>query len=472
MRTIPALVAALALPSVQPVLIAAGTSAVSVVVAQAPAQAQSANAVGRVAKAITVRIEGATQGSGVLVERVGNRYTVLTAWHVVAGHVEGEELDIYTPDGKRHQLNEGSIQRLGEVDLAVLTFLSSIPYELATVGDVKSVSMGGPIYVAGFPLPSGAVPMRLLRFLKGEVIANATVFIPNGYQLLYSNSTLPGMSGGAVLNAQGQLVGIHGQGETDVEMSEQQGVAVKTGTNQAVPIVYYKQHSSGAPVIAVSKQAATVDDYLAQAKALLGKRGSEQEVIRLVNRVLSTGENARAYMYRGWAKKDLKDSIGAIEDLDKSIKVNPRYAKAFYNRGVVKHDMGDSFGSMSDFSKAIAIDPKFSMAYYNRSILKYSFGDKIGSVEDLNKAIENSGKHVDAYYNRGIIKYELGNVESAISDFSQAVAIDPEYAAAWRSLGVAKYYKGDLVGGCNDTRMAASLGFEPARANLSKFTCQ
>ena len=236
MKHLSALVAALLLYAAQPLLTCASLSTTLILLAQAPARAQSSEEVAKVAQAITVRIEGSTQGSGVLVKRDGNRYTVLTAWHVVSGQRYGEELDIYTPDGQRHIHEQGSIKRLGEVDMAVLTFSSSNPYEVAPIGDVKSVSMGSSIFVGGFPLPSSAVPTRLMRFMKGDVIANAIVSIPNGYQLLYSNPTLPGMSGGAVLNAQGQLVGIHGQGETDSKMSEQQGIAVKTGTNQAVPI--------------------------------------------------------------------------------------------------------------------------------------------------------------------------------------------------------------------------------------------
>jgi hypothetical protein len=239
MRRLPALLAALLLPTTEPLLLGVAVSTGTLLVSQASAQAQNAEAVARVAQSITVRIEGATQGSGVLVKREGNRYTVLTAWHVVSGQRPGEELDIYTPDGQRHQLEQGSIKRLGDVDMAVLEFSSASLYILARVGDVKSVAAGSPIYVAGFPLPSPAVPARLMRFLKGDVIANASMPIPNGYQLLYSNPTLPGMSGGAALNVQGQLVGIHGQGETDIKMSEQQGLAVKTGTNQAVPIGYF-----------------------------------------------------------------------------------------------------------------------------------------------------------------------------------------------------------------------------------------
>lgn len=259
MSRLPALAAALLLPAAQPVLLSAAVSSAALLLAEAPAQAQSAEAVGRVAKAITVRIEGATQGSGVLVKRDGNRYTVLTAWHVVSSQGPGEELDVYTPDGKRHSVEQGSVQRLGAVDMAVLTFSSSTAYAVARVGNVKSVSSGSSIYVSGFPLPTSAVPSRLFRFLDGRVIANSTVAVPNGYQLLYSNQTLPGMSGGAVLNAEGQLVGIHGRSETDVKMSEQIGVAVKTGTNQAVLISYYKNHFSYSQLPLSNKQSVGQD---------------------------------------------------------------------------------------------------------------------------------------------------------------------------------------------------------------------
>ena len=68
----------------------------------------------RVARTISVRVEGAgSQGSGVLVKKEGNRYTVLTAWHVVEGNRPGEELAIFTPDGREHQLEQGSIERQG-----------------------------------------------------------------------------------------------------------------------------------------------------------------------------------------------------------------------------------------------------------------------------------------------------------------------------------------------------------------------
>lgn len=85
-----ALIAALLLPATKPSLVGTAVSTGALLVIQAPAQSQSSDVVAKAAQAITVRIEVATQGSGVLVKREGNRYTVLTAWHVVSGQKPGE----------------------------------------------------------------------------------------------------------------------------------------------------------------------------------------------------------------------------------------------------------------------------------------------------------------------------------------------------------------------------------------------
>lgn len=271
-RRTTALAAALSLlPLGQPLLVGTVgiTTATTAVVLQAAAVvAQDSSAVARVAKAITVRIEGATQGSAVLVKKERNRYTVLTAWHVVSGNRPGEELAIFTPDGKEHQLEQGSIQRLGEVDMAVLTFSSGGAYEVASLGDIKKVKSDDPIYVAGFPLSNS----QTLKYEPGEVVGNAEFGIDQGYQLLYSNETVPGMSGGVLLNADGELIGLHGRGERNEQASSGKEFVMKTGVNHGVPITFYNLFISGAPVVATSEVPTTADDYLAMAKASLRKR--------------------------------------------------------------------------------------------------------------------------------------------------------------------------------------------------------
>ena len=367
-RTTPLAAALSLLPFGQPLLLGTlgiTTATTAVVLHQGAAIAQDASAVARIAKAITVRIEGSTQGSGVIVKREGNRYTVLTAWHVVSGNQPGEEVGIYTPDGKQHQLEQGSIQRLGQVDMAVLTFSSPGSYEVASVGDVKSVSSGNPIFVSGFPLPTSAVPASIWRFLDGKVVANATVAIPDGYQLLYSNQTLPGMSGGSVLNSQGQLVGIHGRSERDDQVSMSSGKAVSTGTNQAVPISYYRQFNTGQTVVAANTQATSADDYLAQANQLQEQKGRERELMRFANQALSIQPSALGYFYRAFAKYELKDYQGAIADYNKEIAINPQYALSYTNRGNSKYGLGDQQGACADFKKAGSLGSQGTAQWLN-----------------------------------------------------------------------------------------------------------
>ncbi len=445
MRRLPALIAALLLPAAQPLLLGTAVSTATLLVSQEQAHSQSAEAVAKIAQAITVRIEGATQGSGVLVKREGNRYTVLTAWHVVSGQRPGEELDIYTPDGQRHQLEQGSIKHLGDVDMAVLSFSNPNSYEVARSGDVKSVSMGSPIFVGGFPLPSSAVPTRLLRFLKGDVIANATVAIPNGYQLLYSNQTLPGMSGGAVMNAQGQLVGIHGQGETDSKMSEQQGVAVKTGTNQAVPIAYYSQYSAGAAVVASSAQAETADDFLVQAVALQGSKGKEREIIKLVGLSLAARPSAEAYFISANAKTDLGENASAIADYSKAIELNPKYIAAWRGRGLAR--LGVDAGWQSDFDKskslAESIQPITAKEFLERANTLFYNRKKDLALSDLNQALSLSPQFVDALLFRSTVKLALYDKSGALADAQIALALQPSSPRALEAVGLALLQSGN-----------------------------
>ncbi len=52
-----------------------------------------------------------------------------------------------------------------------------------------------------------------------------------------------------------------------------------------------------------------------------------------------TGEE---HFYSGVEKANSGDYQGAIEDYNKAIELNPKYAEAFYNRGFAKGELGYS----------------------------------------------------------------------------------------------------------------------------------
>jgi tetratricopeptide (TPR) repeat protein len=392
--------------------------------------ALSSGEVAKMAKQITVLIDSKSPGSGVIVKRSGNTYTVLTAGHVVAGKNKAE---IVTPDGKRYQLNYSTVKPLPGVDLATFQFTSSNNYPVAKIGNSDQSSEGTIAYVAGFPKAKAAsISSSIYNFTDGKITANASRPLKDGYALVYSNITLPGMSGGPVFNEQGELIGVHGKGdvsEAEIATSKinPEVAYIKSGFNLGIPINTFLRLSAKSGVdVGVTPPpekvvtAPKADDFFIQGVDKQNK-GDNQGAIIAYNEAIRLNPNlAEAYNNRGNVRKDLGDKQGAIDDYTLAIKFNPNLAKAYYNRGIVRNDLGDKPGAIDDFNLAIKFNPNYAQAYNNRGVVRDELGDKPGAIDDFNLAIKFNPNDAYAYYNRGIVRNELGDKQGAIDDFQQA----------------------------------------------------
>ncbi|MDF5730913.1 MAG: serine protease, partial [Rhizonema sp. PD38] len=186
--------------------------------------------IANIAKQVTVLIQSQKPryGSGVIIKRVGNTYTILTTAHVID---VPDKYEIVTADNQHYQLNYSSVKRLPGVDLAVAEFTSNRIYTVAKIGNSDTAKEGTKIYVSGYPEPSYAINQSIYTVTVGDLTANASKPLRDGYALVYTNETKPGMSGGAVLNNNGELVGIHGRRDVDTETI--------TGFNLGIPINTY-----------------------------------------------------------------------------------------------------------------------------------------------------------------------------------------------------------------------------------------
>ncbi|QYX34109.1 serine protease [Sphaerospermopsis torques-reginae ITEP-024] len=178
----------------------------------------------KIANQVTIRIlTKSGSGSGVIIKHEGQTYTVLTNHHVVVDSPE-HGYEILTADGIIYPAQQLNGVNDNSFDLALVTFTSPEEYLVVGLPKSKVISEGQKVYVSGFPawhfVFNGNDIIKLeetrtwgvsaFQLKTGMIKMQLTKTLPGGYQLGFTNDFFPGMSGGPVLNQQGELIGISG----------------------------------------------------------------------------------------------------------------------------------------------------------------------------------------------------------------------------------------------------------------------
>jgi S1-C subfamily serine protease len=164
----------------------------------------------RHAREITVKVMSDDNwGSGILIRKQAQTYTVLTNEHVLW---IGDRFSIQTPDGKIYGAQRESSAQFGKNDLGLLRFTSpsTASYPVASLGCSLKLTAGTPVFAAGFPLPLTEYSTKGFKFTTGAISLITPKALEGGYQVGYSNNIEKGMSGGPVLNAKGEVIAVNG----------------------------------------------------------------------------------------------------------------------------------------------------------------------------------------------------------------------------------------------------------------------
>ena len=150
------------------------------------------------------------------------------------------------------------------------------------------------------------------------------------------------------------------------------------------------------------------------------------------------------------------DNKGALADINRAIRSDPRMAIAYFARGDIKRSGGDAKGAVDDFTMGIKLDPKFTPAYIGRGDARRNIGDTDGAITDFNKAIKLDAKNVSAYIGLGMARTQKG-IGGAINDFNKAIKLDQKASEAYFGRGWARAGKGDTKGAISDFTRAIKL---------------
>ncbi|MBW4497639.1 MAG: serine protease [Oscillatoria princeps RMCB-10] len=443
-----------------------------------------AGEVNKKAAEITVRIDGPNldDGSGVIVAKRGNTYYVLTADHVVKNK---GKYQVVTPDGARVPVNYGTVKRFEGVDLAVLQFQSNETYSVATLGkyDIAIYERPG-VFVSGWPGAKGAnSPSRLftagLIFSKeaGDFFAKDSSSLTSGYELVYTNISQPGMSGGPILDTRGRVIGIHAAAEGDkfynVQLGYSLGVPVRTFISLAEKLGIKPEwlivETSAPPPLNEEERDSIHSALFSLEKPASGAR--ETDWVNYGNqlwRVFRDDEAVKAFdeaikinpnLYQAWYARGLaldekyQEALGSFE---RATQLKPDLYEAWRERGNALYFLKRYPEALASYDKAIAINDKDSLLYMLRGELLYKLKRYPEARDVYSRAIQLK-PHPFAYKSRGFLRSALGDEKGAIADYTKAIELKPDLAETYINRGVSRSALGDKQGAITDYNKAIEL---------------
>jgi hypothetical protein len=182
----------------------------------------------KVARSLTVQIHNSKggSGSGAIVSRHDNIYTVLTTAHVVYDADTAVKYRIHTYKNKTFPVTRvlGLHSPKSKLNLAIVQFYSADAYPVATLGNSDGSQSETDIYVSGY-LPTLDTEPQEFKFTTGSLIDR-----PNEKLLYYHSPTWSGMDGAPIFNASTRVVGIHLATGFDVERRTGFNIAVSADT--------------------------------------------------------------------------------------------------------------------------------------------------------------------------------------------------------------------------------------------------
>ncbi len=387
--------------------------------------------VNEIAEKITVRIDSpGGNGSGVIFARDGDEYYVVTAKHVVA---QDQIYQVITEDDKVHEVEPEYIERFEDSDLAIISFTSNKDYQVGAFSNYDiGLNQESWVFAYGWG-KIGEEPEPV--FTVGMVIGKETgIFLvkdeqslteTNGYELIYTNLSEKGMSGGAVLDTSGRVIGIHTSAEGErYRLSNN----LQLGFSLGIPIATFLE----SPQLKALEQDLSLQVQTIKEKADLvpfSRPDLTREDLDSVGFLLSAPpkENASETDLVNYGNQLWRSSFyeKAIEAFDRAIDKNTDFHQAYYGKGLALYDLGKQEEASQAFQQAIALEPNFYPGWYRQSLTLLNLKQYARALEVIDKAIALKPENNALYALQGDALQNLNRYSEAVTAYNKAIALLP-----------------------------------------------
>jgi tetratricopeptide (TPR) repeat protein len=463
------------------------------------------------AKQFTVRIDYPDgNGSGVIVAKNGETYYVLTAKHVVE---QDQEYKLVTPDEKEYTVDAGNIKTLEGADLAVLQFQSEATYQLATLAEYKretqeiwendqmalskatsleeyekqvqehekqmqediekskELQFNFPwLFVFGWQRLNNIPQLRLTAGRDSTERSpdnyggNRASFAShnfdslassNSYQLSYTNFSQGGMSGGAVLDTLGRVVGIHAATEGERAGLEE----IQLGYGLGIPI---KTFLSSTAQVGIKPEWLKVEKVRPQRIT----KADEQSITKNLLEIEPPDNNATEadwlnYGNDLWRIKRYQEATVAF---DEAIKRKPDFYQAYFGKGLAiktqtlerslqeispvspSEELPSETSSMQEFDVQEYEEQTKELPSIQEPDFEEQMQERRERMEEESEELVEEGiqkmNETMQEFNQELISYNQTFNQrwaKALPFLKKATEINPDFYPAWREIGMIKY---------------------------------
>jgi import receptor subunit TOM70 len=174
------------------------------------------------------------------------------------------------------------------------------------------------------------------------------------------------------------------------------------------------------------------------------------------------------YLRKGLQAIRARNSAGyneAAEAFDKAIEVGDldQYGAEAYNmRGTFRYLRGDNDAALEDLDKSVELDPTLVQSYVKRAsmhleqsksagaggidltMLRMS-GAREAAAKDFELAAEHNPNDPDIYYHRAQLHFILSEFSAAATDYQKSIDLDKDFIFSHIQLGVTQYKMGSIA---------------------------
>ena len=116
------------------------------------------------------------------------------------------------------------------------------------------------------------------------------------------------------------------------------------------------------------------------------KAGDLEGAIADFDLAIKQEEHPDYYSERGVAYLHLRQGQRALEDMNKSLELQPDYSYRYASRAYVRDKLGDTQGAVEDYKEAIRLDPNDAISHNNLGLLE----EKLGYLESAKKRVKRA----------------------------------------------------------------------------------